>query len=302
MPIKGDEVLAVLGKSVRSRELKQLATACGEKPERDEFWLTFSRNHFCLGIDDDTITEVTFPDSYDGTFGVLPFGLTGGSRAEALKKLGAPAASPKVNSTMFEVPNDIFDLPDYTVWISFSPDAKQTSSILVRTAAACADERRERAAAGPPRAAPKQKKTASGAFLDALIAKIESGKKRKRPKAGVSKLLERALPDDLRRLLEAHAHYDHGRIDVGDYKIDDDITDDIVPHGRGTRTDRLVIGRTAGGDLWVVDWVPKTKVTAVRLALHEEDWREQKHAKSLDEHLALCAKTAAPDQIDIELP
>jgi len=96
-------------------------------------------------------------------------------------------------------------------------------------------------------------------YLEALVKRIRATPRRSEPKPEIAEYLAGPLPDDLRALLSAQAEHDFGHLYVGDFQMHDDyFKGDVPAEGSNsgewkTRTDRVIIGHTGGGDLWVVD-------------------------------------------------
>lgn len=291
MEITADVILAPLGHPRTSAHFAAVARALGEEPEELDGYVVFSRAGLRYWAHEQTgiVMTACWPPSPE-TQTTLPF--PHGLRADmgdlaARACLGTPTATPiGIDFYGGSLPHDVFDLADVTIQVAYDEACERIVGVLVGTAATLADLRARRAASEGANI--RRAKGAPSAF-DELVARIEAAPRRTAPLASIAALLEASPAADLARLLRAHSEHDHGHVEVGDYKLDDGVCDEPVPAEGASagpwrvRDDRLCIGRTAGGDLWVVAWPPTGgDTTPVSLIVHDEDWFEQEDSESLE--------------------
>jgi len=289
MSVTGEELIKAFG-STYEAAAADLDSRVGDQSELHlgESWWGFPKAGFMYLLESDGSAGGLWMPSQAGTVCTvpLPFGLTlGAARSEVHALLGAPAESPSI--PWYQGPSDIFDLDSCSAHVCYDEAEKVVVCYFESPSAPSVATARAQRAKLRYRTTPE----AAAAALAALVARISRFPRRDQAKPTVAELLEAAVPAELRALLEAQAHHDFARARVGDFRLDDTVSEDEVPAPGAnadewtTRTDRLVIGRSGGGDLWVVDWPPLPETRVLRL-VHDEDWREEVVAPSLGRFLA----------------
>ena len=134
-----------------------------------------------------------------------------------------------------------------------------------------------------------------GPHVNALLSIMRARPKRKRPLPVLVSVLEQTLPPDLSAFLTAWAEHEQGFIDVGEYTLEDDHITDRVPDANDAHRDDVVsIGRSPGGDVWVVDKKQSAKASKVSVTrlVHDEEFGDGAGYDGLEELLATMVSDA----------
>lgn len=143
-----------------------------------------------------------------------------------------------------------------------------------------------------PRATPR---------LDALIAGIRRSPRRPAVPATHARLLAGALPEQVRRVVEALAeHADKYAVAGRDFFIGEGTLDGKVPGpGDSERDDLLVIGEDGGGNLYAVDLTEGAE-SPILFVDHEADFAESRAGRTLEDVLEESFRHAEEEEDEEE--
>lgn len=287
MAITTEVLLAPLGRTLSSAPLAEVASALGEQPEEVDGSMVFPRAGLAYWAHQDTgvVTTVFWPVTAAGATTVpFPRGITAEMGDLAVRQLlGRPTTTP-LGTDFYggALPHDIFDLDQVTIQVAYDETCTRVIGVMMGTAQTQAALRARRASSA---AAIRRAKGGPTMFSE-VLAQLEAAPRRDEPLAAVVALLAHNPAKDLAALMRAHAEHAHRPLHVGDYNLEEGGFEENIPGpgGEGSRDDRLCIGLTGGGDLWVVPWPPTGgETTPVSLLVHDDDWLEQEDSDSLEE-------------------
>ena len=144
-------------------------------------------------------------------------------------------------------------------------------------------------------------------YVDAMIRKIESYKKREEMEPTMllwRKWSKKAAPD-ARELLDACVDRHYQSIFIGDYVMTED--DHVVPFSgfmkwpRGNPKNWVIFGHSQRGDMYAMEVKPRGKTTRVIRLLEKERWRGVEEAKSLEEFFRKIFREAKKEGAEIEI-
>jgi hypothetical protein len=142
---------------------------------------------------------------------------------------------------------------------------------------------------------------AVGEWLGGLIDALERAPRRKSKHAAAAKL-PKGTPPELDALVRALAASAFSSLTIGDWVLTEDALDVKVPKLSGTKVaSPVVIGESAGGDLFLVPARGEDGDAPVYCAEHDANWHALRVADSIEDFIVDLVEQAKERGLDVDI-